>query len=383
MGTNRQGLLDKLTALETRLRSELGIDSNDLMSSTCSLGREDVEKLSPPSIANLFGEMMVLDHIGDLQLLYHDMSRGPCILFCDLEMEITALPLDLEMSVGRATSSFAAPVTPLLATGYRTLFAPQGFLQGAVIARVLYRVALTIRQERCETHIKADIGMLTHGWQMRSRWLCFTDDSRIPMPISTMNQMHRPGGSLYRTMQLDLEEVSQLLRHDEMFLIFMHIAVFAILPQLERVPTVRFLETREPDIRDVLLLGGKEPLERLGEPICKHLYRGSRHMLASLTFESLFQIILTGERALVLILLFDHLKHRIIDRARLSQASHEETGLCLIWVQAILECFHVLYYSSIESVCQQFRPPAGGRQFTHMAEASGPLAAFLVVFPRL
>src|SRR2546421_867648 len=44
----------------------------------------------------------------------------------------------------------------------------------------------------------------------------------------------------------------------------------------------------------------------------------------------------------------------------------------------ILKCFHVLYYNALENVCQQIRPPVGGRQFTHMLESSGPLAAFLV-----
>jgi hypothetical protein len=64
--------------------------------------------------------------------------------------------------------------------------------------------------------------------------------------------------------------------------------------------------------------------------------------------------------------------------SRLSQASHEQAGLFLLHVQSVLKCFHVLYYSSLETVCQPFMPPAGGRQFTHILESSGPLAAFLV-----
>jgi hypothetical protein len=99
-----------------------------------------------------------------------------------------------------------------------------------------------------------------------------------------------------------------------------------------------------------------------------------------MTFESLFQIVLTGERALLLILPFDHLKHTIIDLSRLSQASHEQVGLLLIQVQSVLKCFHVLYYNALETVGQQDKPPAGGRQFTHMLESSGPLAAFLVEY---
>ncbi len=37
-----------------------------------------------------------------------------------------------------------------------------------------------------------------------------------------------------------------------------------------------------------------------------------------------------------------------------------------------------LCYNALENICQQVRPPAGGRQFTHLLESSGPLAAFLV-----
>ena len=147
-------------------------------------------------------------------------------------------------------------------------------------------------------------------------------------------------------MEFDLEEMSQLLRHDQMLLVLMQRAVLPVLPQLERVPAVRLLETWEANTRDSILLGGEEPLKRLREPICKHLYGGGGNMCTSLTLESRFQIVLTGECLLVLILLFDHLKHTIIDMSRLSQASHEQAGLFLLHVQSVLKCFHALYHSS-------------------------------------
>src|SRR6266487_5600266 len=179
-------------------------------------------------------------------------------------------------------------------------------------------------------------------------------------------------------MQLDLEAMSQFLGNHEMFLVLMQIHIFAILPQLDRVPAIGLLKPGEANIRDVIGFRGKEPLQRFGEPVCEHLDRGGGHLFTALTFESLFQIVLTGERAVLLILLFDHLKHTIIDMARRSQASHEQVGLFLIHVQSVLKCFHVLYPNALENVCQQVRPPAGGRQFTRMLESSGPLAAFLV-----
>jgi hypothetical protein len=144
------------------------------------------------------------------------------------------------------------------------------------------------------------------------------------------------------------------------------------------MPAIGLLKTWEANTRDVICFRGKETLKRFREPVCEHLYSCGGHMFTSMTFESMFQIVLTGKRALLLILLFDHLKHTIIDMSRLSQASHEQVGLFLLHVQSVLKCFHVLYSTALENVCQQVRPPAGGRQFTHMLESSGPLAAFLV-----
>jgi hypothetical protein len=88
------------------------------------------------------------------------------------------------------------------------------------------------------------------------------------------------------------------------------------------------------------------------------------------------QVILRGEGAFLFILLFGGLKHLIIERARFPQALHEQRMLLLIHEKAILERFHVSSYSGLESVCQLFLPPAGGRQFIPTAEARGPLAAF-------
>src|SRR6266496_3275228 len=133
MGTNRQGFLDNLTALETFLRSEAWVHSNNLMSSISSFGRKDSEELSPSSITKRFGEMMVLYHIGDLQVLHGD-----------------------------------------------TLIAPQGLLRGTIETWVLNGVTLTIRQERLEPNVNADDRMFAESWLMFGIWLRLTDDERVP-----------------------------------------------------------------------------------------------------------------------------------------------------------------------------------------------------------
>ena len=103
-------------------------------------------------------------------------------------------------------------------------------------------------------------------------------------------------------MQLDLEEMSQFLGNNEMFLVLMQIRIFAILPQLNALPAIGLLKTWEANTRDVIGFRSQEPLQRFGEPVCEHLYRGGGHLFTSMTFESMFQIVLTGERAVLLIL---------------------------------------------------------------------------------
>ncbi len=97
---------------------------------------------------------------------------------------------------------------------------------------------LAIGQERLETNIKADIRMLTSARSMLLLWLGLTDDEGIPMPICTQDKMHGFRSTENLAMKLDLEEVPQLLGDNEVFLILMQLCVFAVLPELDRVPTV-------------------------------------------------------------------------------------------------------------------------------------------------
>src|SRR6266536_5415906 len=136
-------------------------------------------------------------------------------------------------------------------------------------------------------------------------------------------------------MQLDLEAMPDLLGHDEMFFVLMQVHVFAVLSELDGMPTVRLLEPREAYSREALLPGGKKALERRTQTISQHLNGGGRNMCA-LSLESRFQVILAWEGAFFLILGLDGLKHLVIDDARLFQALHEQIVLLLLHEQAIL-----------------------------------------------
>ena len=346
MGSYRQTLLYDLATVVALLRGEARIDSYHPMTSSCSLFFKDVEECAPTSVHDALCQGMILDHVENTQFLNSDDMIAFSVVFSRLIVKVTTLTGDLEMRLCSTFCGFASAVRTFLAAAYLALLAPQGSGARAIEARVLKSTAFAVSEKGLETNIHTNSRMLTCGGSVLGMWLHLTDNERIPVSISTVYQVNRLGSSLYRTMEFDLEEMSQLLRHDQMLLILMQKAVLTVLPQLDRVPAVRLLETWEANTRNIILLGGEEARKRLREPVCKHLYGGGGNMCTSLTFESMFQIVLTGECLLVLILLFDHLKHTIIDMSRLSQASHEQAGLFLLHVQSVLKCFHVLYYSS-------------------------------------
>ncbi len=63
MGANGQTLLHDLPTLVAFLRGIAWVHSNDLMTSSCSLIREDVEEGTPGSIHDAFCQGMVLYHV--------------------------------------------------------------------------------------------------------------------------------------------------------------------------------------------------------------------------------------------------------------------------------------------------------------------------------
>ena len=205
-------------------------------------------------------------------------------------------------------------------------------------------------------------------------WDSLTHDESIPLSISPQNQMDRLRSTFYWAMQFDLEEVPQLLGHNEMFLLLMQIAVFPVLPELDRVPAVRFLEARETNTRNAILLGCKKTLKRLRETVGKHLHR-RRWDVFTLSFESFFQLILAGECPILLIVCLDRLKHVIVNGARLTQALHEQMGLLLIRIQTILKCSHEDILLETIRIVKRGRCALRWRPFIPIAEARGPLAA--------
>lgn len=112
------------------------------------------------------------------------------------------------------------------------------------------------------------------------------------------------------------------------------------------MPSVGHLKARKANPKNTMLLGGKKASESFPQAISQYLDRGSWHVFA-LPLESLFQLILAEEGAILFIVCLDRLKHRVIDHACLAQALHEQLGLFLLQEKAILKRFHVLILPKI------------------------------------
>ncbi len=346
MSANTERLWNTLSTVAACLCREARVDSNDLMSSVLSFGFKHVEEGAPTGITNRFGQMMIFHHPTDIQVF----NRNTMVLFSvwlgHFEMEIAALTGNLQVRFCDILRGFTASVTALLASAQLALLAPQRLLRRAIEAGILNHVPLRVSQEYFQADINADIRMGTRAGGMLCLRNGFAHDERVPMPIGTQDQMDRLRGPLYRAMHFDLEGLAQLGRNDEMLRILVQRDIFAILPELERVPAIRPFEAWEPN-PCVECLTGKEPFEGLGEAIGKRLHGGGWHMLSTTAFEVRGEIILAWKGAGVLILLLDRLKHLIIDGARLVQAVHKQAGLGFIRKQAIFVCSHgiILWYS--------------------------------------
>src|SRR5947209_5834967 len=196
MGTDGQGLLDDLPAVETLLGGEGRIDSKDLMTGSFSLLLKNVEEGAPTGVQDAFCEQVVLDHVRDSQVFYRNMVILLGILLGHFEMMVTALTVNLQVRLGSILGGFAPPIAALLATAHLALLASQCSLRGAIKAGIVYRVAFAIGQERLQSHINANIRMRTRRGKMRRLRFGFTHDEGIPMSIGTQNEVNRLGCSL-------------------------------------------------------------------------------------------------------------------------------------------------------------------------------------------
>ena len=128
MSANRERLLNQLPTVATCLCREARVDSDDLMTSSCSLLFKDSEKRAPTGVHDAFCQFMIFHPVVEREFLDRDMAIVFGVLLGDFVVEITALTANLQVSFRRITSGLAASVTAFLASAHLTLFAPQSAL---------------------------------------------------------------------------------------------------------------------------------------------------------------------------------------------------------------------------------------------------------------
>ena len=380
MRTNRQAFLNQFPALGTVLCGEARIDSNDLMSSVCRFDGEYVEKRAPTGVHDAFCEMVVLHHIPDLKVLYRNMLIAFSIGLGRLKMMVSTLPIDLQMRLGNIARCFAETVAFLLASSELTLLAPKLLLRGTIESGSRNGVPFAIRQEGLQPNINPDVRMLACTWGMFCLRLALTDNEGIPMAVSPQDEMNRLRCSFDRPMEFDLERLSYLRRHNEMFLIFMQIDIFAVLPQLDRVPPVRFLEAGEAAFL-TKFFHGKKSFQGLGEPVCQHLYCGRWYRLFALPLERCFQFIFVRESTSLIVLLLGYRPHLIIDTTCFCLTGNEPGVLLLIHEQPVFKCPHEDILQHIFRVIKEQAQPLPQRKKAHfnpMHECNGTHAPIMV-----
>ena len=356
MGTNRKRLLDHLTTPIAFLRGVAGVHSNDLMSSTLSLGSENIEERTPGGVHNALCEMVIFHQAISVEVLDSNMMILFSVLFSDLEMEVSALPFDLEMGVCRTLGGFPTSLRAFLPARNRALLASERGLTLAIVAGVLNRVTFAIRQEGLQPYVNPDIRMLTHGWSMLLLGFGLADNERVPVSVSTQDEMSCLRRAFNRTMKLDLDGATQLLRDRKMLAIEVKLKVCFVLPELDTMPPIGLLETGETSLR-TLFSHGKEAPESLIQTICQHLNGRSGHMLTPASFEASGQIVFHEEFARLLIVLFGGSQHLIVEMPRLDQAPYEGFGLSFIRIEAIFKRSHAMYFIANEFNCREGMGP--------------------------
>jgi hypothetical protein len=344
-------LVDNLPTPRAFLRGVGRVHSNDLMSSTLSLGSENIEERAPGGIHDAFCQMMILDHIADLQVLNGNMVMGLSVLLGNLVVEVSTLPLDLEMGLRRALGCFTTTLRPLLSTCYRALLASKCGLTLAVVVGALDGVPFAIGQEGFQPYVNTNIRMVARAWGMLLLWFRFTDKQSIPMPISAQDQMSRLGHSFHRTVQLDFDGATQLLGKGKMLATLRQREIDLVLSQLYGMPPIRCLEPWEAYISKTRLTGGKKPFKGLTEPIREHLDGRSRNMFPT-TCKVFVQIVFCREGAILLVLCLESREHLIVEVTRLDQAPHEQVTLLLSRIDAVLKRFHTRYFPRSQVNCQ-------------------------------
>jgi amphi-Trp domain-containing protein len=177
MGPHRQTFLDPHPTAATVLGGIGGWHGDDATASVCCFAFEDGPELCPAGITDALGQVVVLDHVGHLQVFKIDDLVVAHQLERRFMLEVAPLPVDLLVLLGQELHGLAAAFAPLLATGDTALRLFQLSLAAAGVPGILDTLTLSGDEKHLQPNVDT---RFPAGWRQELRGYFSTREGRVP-----------------------------------------------------------------------------------------------------------------------------------------------------------------------------------------------------------
>ncbi len=156
MDTIRQRFWDNFITTGAFLTGMVRFDFRELLTGTCSLVLHLQSKVTPPRVRYTLGKVMVLEHIGDVQILYSDLITSFKDMMGCLELKILALVRYPFMGASDNLTLFCSTAAPLFAASQYTLMFAKSFFRLTIMAGVWDMLTIRIYGKRVKPHVHAN-----------------------------------------------------------------------------------------------------------------------------------------------------------------------------------------------------------------------------------
>ena len=153
MDTIRQRFWDNFITTGAFLTGMVRFDFRELLTGTCSLALQLQSKATPSRVRYTLGEVVVLQHIGDGQVLYSDLITSFKDTMGCLELKILALIRYPFMATGDNLTLFCSAAAPLFSARQYALMFAKSLFRLAIMAGVWDMFTIRIYGKRVKSHV--------------------------------------------------------------------------------------------------------------------------------------------------------------------------------------------------------------------------------------
>jgi hypothetical protein len=285
---------------------------------------------------NCLGEPVVLDHTRHVQIFDND---GPVPVYVPprhFVQKVSALSSCPEVQLPYRSRRFFATIRALPAAAHLALCTPELFLRDLVAASAGNRAALGVGEEDPESDVETN-------YRTTFSRRCFSkiaDYERVPFPVGPENEVYGLGLTLERAVLLCLDALAELARNVKPSFLEPNDSTLLVLAEVYLVPAISRFETREPRLLSEFFASDVAS-QCFIQPVSKRLYRACRDMPAATAPESHRERVLEKKPAGLGIVVFNLLKHFVVQMARLFEASHQRSSMAAVGVESVLERFEL------------------------------------------